>query len=73
MKPYSDIGQNASFDTNIAISRHDKCRMPYVSFMSKMPKIPYLTHILSDPYHIYIWQYGCQKMRQDLRNADQYL
>ena len=64
-------GPDASFDTHIAISIHYKCQMPNASFMSKMPKMPYLTHIPSDSCHIYTWQYGCQKMRQDLRNADQ--
>ena len=32
------LGPNASFETHIAISRHDKCRMPSASFMSKCQK-----------------------------------
>ena len=40
---------DASFDTHIAMSRHDRCRMPDASFMSKMPKMTYLMHM---PYYI---------------------
>ena len=65
-------GPDASFDTHIAISRHYKCPVTNVSFMSKMPKMPYLTQMPSNTCHPEIWQYGCQKMRQDLRNTDQY-
>ena len=65
-------GYNATFDTHIAISRHDICQMPYVSFMSKMPKMPYFRHMAFDVCHIQIWQYGCQKMRKDLWFADQW-
>ena len=32
------------FNIHIAKSRHDKCRMPYVSFMSKMPTMPYMPY-----------------------------
>ena len=64
-------GRDASFDTHIAISRHHKCRVTNVSFMSKMWKMPYWTHMPSNTCHKYICQYGCQKMRQDLRNEDQ--
>ena len=39
---------DAFFDTHIAISRHYKCQKPNVSFMSKMPKRPYLTQMPSD-------------------------
>ena len=38
-------GPNASFDTRIGMSSHEKCWMPNASFMSKKPKMPYLTHI----------------------------
>ena len=60
---------DASFDTHIAISRHDKSWMLNMSFMSKMPKKPCLRLMPSDICYIYLWQYGCQKMRRDLRNA----
>ena len=45
------LGPNASFDTHIAISRHDLCQMPNVSFMSKMPKMPFLAHLPFDTCH----------------------
>ena len=41
----------ASFDTHIAISRNRKCQMPYMSFMSKMPKC-HIWHMPSDTYHV---------------------
>ena len=47
---------DASFDTHIAMSRHDRCWMTDASFMSKMPKMSYLTHIPSNTCHILIWQ-----------------
>ena len=43
---------DASFDTHIAMSRHDRCRMPDASFMSIMPKMSYLMHIPSNTCHI---------------------
>ena len=53
-KQYNGIGLHSwgpdgTFNTHIAITRHDKCRMPYVSFMSKKPKMPFLRHM---PYDI---------------------
>ena len=45
-------GPDASFDTHIAISRHYKCQKLKSSFMSKMPKRPYLTHMPSDTCHL---------------------
>ena len=33
------LGPDASFDTHIDISRHDLCRMRYMSFMILLPKM----------------------------------
>ena len=44
-------GSDASFNTHVAISKHYKCWMANASFMSKMPKMPYLTHMLLDTCH----------------------
>ena len=54
-------GPDASFDTHIAISRHCKCRVPNVSFMSKMPKMPYLTPMPSNMCHILYGNMGAKR------------
>ena len=37
--------------------------MPYVSFMSKMPKMPYLTQVTSDTCQSYVW-YGNEGVKR---------
>ena len=64
-------GPDGSFDTHIAISRQNICQMLYVSFMSKMPKMPYLRHMPFEVCHIWILKYECQKMRKEPRMAEQ--
>ena len=52
---------DASFDTHIAISRHCKCWVPNAPFLAKMPKMPYLTPMPSDMYHMIYGNMGVKR------------
>ena len=54
-------GTDAFFDTHIAISTDCECRVPNASFMSKMPKMPYLTPMPSDMCHIIYGKMGVKR------------
>ena len=59
-------GPDASFDTHIAISRHYKSGVSNASFMSKMPKMPYLTPMPSDICHILYGNMGVKRCARTL-------
>ena len=58
---------DGSFDTHIAISNHYKCRMPNASFMSKMPKMPYIWRICHLTHVKY--RYGNMGVKRSVRTS----
>ena len=48
-----------------------RCNMAFMSNMAFFAFLTWMTHLASDICYVWIWQYGCQKMRLNLRNADQ--
>ena len=50
----------------MAISINDMCKMAFASNMAFLAFLTQMTHLAFDICNGYIWQYGCQKIHQDL-------